>query len=364
MSTAAQPDTTDTSPAAPLRPPPFYCPVEPAIHPRADEIERRAIEWIDRVAFHRDDTDRARLLGTNSAEFYARFAPQGVEHNVQMAAHWVYWGFAFDDARCDAGPFSARPDRFLAMTGPLQRALEVPHGAFGDDPLVTALQDIGRSFQECATPVQVRRFHDAHRAWLFAVAWQISNRARGHMPDLADYTTMRLHSAGGAPTLAMLEIACGAEVPGREMDAPAVRALTEMAVTVASWDNDLHSYNKECGQRHTDQNIINVLVHHEGYAPHEALERAVGMRDRVMSRFLELRERVRPRASRELRLYLDCLGHAIRGNIDWAFETLRYNHRDVTSLPLGAPEWADRPSDAGTRPLPIPAVAWWWDRLL
>src|SRR3712207_3998102 len=56
----------------------------------------------------------------------------------------------------------------------------------------------------------------SHRAWLFATAWQVANRARGHMPDLDDYTAMRLHTCGGAPTIALLEIANGPEVPGAE----------------------------------------------------------------------------------------------------------------------------------------------------
>ncbi|GAA2122774.1 terpene synthase family protein [Actinomadura napierensis] len=343
--------------------PPVYCPVEPAVHPRADAIERRAVEWVDRMPLYRDDRERRRVIGTNSAEFYARFAPFGPEHNVQMAAHWVYWGFAFDDARCDSGPLSARPDLFLAMAGPLQRALEAPYENLTEDPLVAALQDIGRSFHECATPVQVRRFCDAHRAWLFAVAWQIVNRVRGHMPDLAEYTAMRLHSAGGAPTLAMLEIATAAEVPAREMDSPAVRALTEMAVLVASWDNDLHSYRKECWEGHTDQNLVTVLAHHEGWTAEEAMVRGVGMRDRVLARFLRLREDVRPKASQELRQYLQCLGHAIRGNIDWALKVPRYNAVEVAGAPLQDPGWADGPSDASTDPLPIPGIAWWWDRV-
>ncbi|MFI0352242.1 terpene synthase family protein [Actinomadura sp. 9N407] len=348
----------------PLEVPPVYCPVESAIHPRAEMIERRAVEWLDRVHLYQDDTDRRRVIGTNSAEFYARFAPYGPELNVQMAAHWVYWGFVFDDARCDTGPFSAHPERFLTMAGPLQRALEAPSAPIGDDPLVLALQDIGRSFQECATPVQVRRFCDAHRAWLFAVAWQISNQRGGHMPDLATYTAMRLHSAGGAPTLAMLEIANAAEVPGRELDSPAIRALTEMAIIIASWDNDLYSYHRESHQQGTAQNLVNVLAHHEGLSREEAMERAVGLRDRVMRRFLQLREAARPAASHELRLYLTCLGHAIRGNLDWAIKAGRYHGMEFEGMSPGAPDCVDRPSDERTEPLPIGAIAWWWDRLV
>ncbi|GHF33310.1 hypothetical protein FHX82_005266 [Amycolatopsis bartoniae] len=344
---------------------PFYCPIEPAIHPEVDEVERRAIEWIDRFRFYSGETGRARVLGTNSAEFYARFAPAACREGLQAAVHWVYWGFAFDDTRCDSGEFSADPVKFLAMAGPLQQALENPwHAPPGDDPYVAALQDIGRAFAACATPVQVRRFTDAHRAWLFGVAWQIANCAAGRMPTLADYTAMRPNAAGGPPTLAMLEIALGQEVPAAEMDSPAVRALTEMAMLVAAWDNDLHSHRKETTEDHTDQNLINVLRVHEGLPPADALAEAYRLRDRVMTRFLELRDQVAadPRTSSALRAYLRCLGHAIRGNTDWALRVPRYSGYGESPRPGGA-AWADGPSDPRPGPLPIPAIAWWWDSL-
>ncbi|GAB3578626.1 hypothetical protein GCM10027445_46030 [Amycolatopsis endophytica] len=339
---------------------PFYCPVESKIHPDVEVIEERAIAWIDRVRFYRDDTERRRVIGTNSAEFYARFAPGGVTGHVQAAAHWVYWGFAFDDARCDSGEFAGSPQEFLAMAGPLQRALENPwHPVAGDDPFTAALQDIGRGFAACATPTQVRRFCDAHRAWLFGVAWQIACQARGRMPDLADYAPMRLNSSGGPPTLAMLEIAAGQEVPAAEMDSPAARALTEMAMLVAAWDNDLHSYRKEEDEEHTAINLINVLRVRGGLGDEESVVRAYALRDRVMCRFLRLRSQVLAGpVSGALRTYLDNLGRAIRGNTDWALRVPRYNGY---SGPGSDPRWADEPSDPCPDPVPIPAIARWWD---
>lgn len=346
-----------TSVGAPIRLRPFYCPVDAAIHPDVARVEQRAIGWIDSIGLYDDEHERKRLLGTKSAEFYARLAPYAQEDGLQTAVRWVYWGFVFDDVRCDAGAYSGDPEAFLAMAGTVQRALEAPWREVVDDRFAVSLQDIGRGMAECATPVQVRRFADAHRAWLYAVAWQIANRARGRMPGLDEYTTMRLHSAGGAPTIALLEIANGAEVPGAELDSPAVRALTEMAICVAGWDNDIYSHRKETSEDHTTQNLVNVLAHHRGLVPDDAVDHAVALRDRVMTRFLRLRERVAARPGSEaLRAYLDCLGHAVRGNIDWAIEVPRYHG-------MPHPGWAAEPTDASPEPLPIPAIAWWWDDL-
>nr|WP_208885106.1 hypothetical protein [Streptomyces armeniacus] len=340
------------------------------MHPRVDEAETRAVDWIDRSGFCRTAAERAWVLGSRSADFYARFVPEADPDRLWITACWVYWGFAFDDARCDEGELAADPAAFAAMAGRVQRALELPGAYEGDDALAAAVHDLGERFRACATPTQVRRFEAAHRAWLSGVQWQVGNRARGLMPGLDDYCVMRLHAAGGEPTFAMLEIANAAEVPAAEMDSPAVVALTEMAILVASLDNDFHSLAKEASREQTDQNLVNVLAHERDVPYEQALDDAFALRDRMLCRFLTLRERVLRRASRELARYLTDLGHGIRGNAEWGLIVPRYLSLNSGAEGPGetaAPDrivWADRPRDSRAEPLPLPSLAWWWDDLV
>jgi hypothetical protein len=337
-------------------PPPFFCPVPPAVHPEVEAVEAAAVEWLDEVRLHRTDKEWSRLIGTRSAEFYARFAPDGIPANVLTAVLWVYWGFAFDDARCDSGPYSANPSAFLALAGQVQRAVEttVPSA----EPYAAALHDIAARMRSQVSATVFRRFVDAHRHWLYSVAWQIGNCAAERMPTVEEYLVMRIGSAGGPPTIELLEIANGIEVPSREMDSSAVRALTEMTHLIAALDNDLHSLRREIAESHTAQNVINVLCHHDGLGLAAALDAAVSIRDRTMLRFLELRDQVRTTASDELRIYLDGLCHGIRGNIDWAAGVPRYSGGGPLRV-----EISDEPSDTNPDPLPYPAVSWWWDQL-
>ncbi|MDG9725516.1 terpene synthase family protein [Streptomyces sp. DH41] len=352
-------------------PPPFYCPIESAIHPDAEEVERRALAWIDRSGLCRSEGERARYAGTRSADFYARFAPHADPDRLWIAACWVYWGFAFDDARCDEGPFSADPAAFATMAFSVQRALEVPGRLHCADPYAAAVHEIGELFRTAAGPVQNRRFQHAHRAWLTGVQWQIGNRATSRMPDLDDYLSMRLHAAGGGPTYAMLEIANNIDVPDREMDSPAVRALTEMAMMVASLDNDQHSHIREIRRRQTQQNIVSVLVAHHRYSPHQAVDEAIALRDAVLERFLGLRDRVLPRASAPLRHYLSDLGHGIRGNIEWALRAPRYHSPDGVAATSRAripaqtdtSHWTGTPRTSRQDPRRLPSIAWWWNEL-
>lgn len=342
--------------------PPIFCPLDGAVNPARDEVERQAVAWIDASGFCAGDRERACVVGTHSADFYARFAPHAPAAGLLPAALWVYWGFAFDDARCDAGRLSDRPAEFLPMASMLHRALERPGPAPADDAYACALHDIADRFRTIGTPVQFQRFVAAHRAWLQGVAWQIANQQRGYMPDLEEYVTMRLHSAGGEPTYAMLEIANGAEVPAAEMDAPAVRALTEMAILTAALDNDRHSLVRELDEP-AGQNIYTVLMRCHDRTPREAVRQATGLRDRVFTRFLDLRAATSPRLSAAGRTYVDGLAYGIRGNAEWGLRVPRYVSRG--EMPGPADEdpivWAERPLDPSPEPVPLATTAWWWD---
>ncbi len=343
--------------------PPVFCPFESAIHPRVRQVEKRAVDWIRDCGMCASERERAWTVATHSADFFARFAPVADEDRLLAAALWVYWGFAFDDARCDSGPLSSRPAQFNALAGQVQRACEADT-ARGADRFVGALQDIVRRFRGFAPPTQVSRFTHAHRAWLSGVAWQIGNQAAGRMPDLDDFLAMRLLSSGGEPTFALLELATGARVPDRELHRPAVRALTEMAILVAALDNDRHSLHKELAGGQADQNVYTVLMQERSCALQDAVVAATGLRDRVLLRFVALHDRVRPAAGADLGTYLQGLRYGIRGNNEWGLRVPRYlsggywpDEMDDTLL-----TWADEPSD--TRPGPVegaPSIAWWWD---
>lgn len=343
--------------------PPTWCPLESAVHPRVREVEKRAEEWIRDSGMCADEHERAWAVATYSTDFYARFAPGADDDRLLATALWVYWGFAFDDARCDTGPLSSRPGQFAGLAGRVQRALEAPSARDRAERFVPPLQDIAARFRSFGTPVQVRRFADAHRAWLSGVTWQIGNQANGRMPDLDEYLAMRVLSSGGEPTFAMLELANGPEVPAEEMHHPAVRALTELAITTAALDNDRHSLRKEATRDNADQNLFTVLMHHRDLTLQEAVDAGIAMRDRVLLRFLELHDRVRPRASEALACYLQGLRYGIRGNVEWGLRVPRYlslgvNPEAMADLEL---EWADAPAEDGGAPLDAPAVSWWWD---
>jgi terpene synthase-like protein len=348
----------------------FYCPIAPAVHPAVDAVAARSFAWLERTGVCATERQKKRAVASNGAEFYGRICPEGAEDRLQIAADWIYWAGFFDDTRCDEGPEGDRAHELTLTMGRLLRMLEsLDARPCQGDPCLLALHDLALRFASCATPVQYVRWVEAQRTWLFGVAVRRGMAARRTPPGLDAYLAMRLADAAGAPITSMIEIVNGPEVPGEEMCGPRVRALSELASMIGALDNDRISRFKEMHADASDHTLIRVIMHERGVGAEGALAELVALRDRMMCRFLALRERAAAGASPALARYLDDLGHMVRGHIDWSFKTARYS---TLHGPGGAPEgsvsleggWSLSPSDLPCDPTALPSIAWWWSPAL
>ncbi|HKG38148.1 MAG TPA: hypothetical protein VKB25_04100 [Conexibacter sp.] len=352
--------------------PPVYCPIAPALHPDVELLQTRALQWMTSCGFGADTIQRGLVAGTDSAEFFARITPAGHLEPMQAAVDWCYLMFVFDDRWTETSSSAAACGEFVAFSSLLLRVLETP----GNDlriahPVVEPARDIATRLRRRATDTQWVRWVEAHRAWFDGVAWSLALESPGVMPDLDTYVAMRLHSCAGPAVTAFIEIANGEEIPADELDAPAVRALTEMTWAIAAWDNDLVSHGKEVWlleRDHADAatrplSLIEVLARRDGSSIETATATAVAMRDRVMCRFLRLASEVGPRLSAPTRRYVEDLGHLIRGNFEWSLTTARYRDPDGRSPDAVrvTSGFAPEPADASLEPLALPSIAWWWD---
>jgi hypothetical protein len=233
--------------------------------------------------------------------------------------------------------------------------LEIPQALTSADPLTSALMDISTRFASCVSPAQHRRWVQAHRAWLFGVAAQVSAADL----DLDGYVTIRLNNAAGEVVTVTCELVGGYDVCAQDYHQPAVRALTEMSRLVAALDNDLHSYAKTVALQETNQqNIIGVIAAQDHCSVRTAVTRAISLRDRVMCRFLELSAQQR-RLNSDRRRYIQDLGHVIRGNIDWALSVPRYAAQGQTRA--SAFSIVDTPADCSPHSPGLRSIDWWWD---
>ena len=349
---------------------PFFCPIDPVMHPRVRDVEKASANWAMRMGLCCTEAQLARWRGTHSATFYAGMTPHAIIERLQIAVDWVYWGFSFDDHRCDEGSNAIDPTRFVPVASRLLRVLETQDAALcGQDPYLLGLCDLARRYRELSTAVQARRWITAHHLWLSGVIQQNTHRAHGGPTSVDDYITTRIHDCGGPPTQSMYEFVNGAEIPGAEMDSPPVRAITELFWLIAALDNDRVSRHKEILGQRDAYNLVNVIARCENRSEQDAAQQMIAYRDRLMCLFLRLREQLTHGASAPLRTYLTSLGHGIRSNIDWSLTVPRYNTlyaKDGVTQTVRitlAGHCAEQPTDECLEPPPWPSVTWWWTQL-
>ncbi|MFI8165506.1 terpene synthase family protein [Streptomyces sp. NPDC085931] len=350
-----------------------YCPLPTLRHPEEGVMARRTAEWIDSFGLPLTAQQRVRLRGNDCPGFYGRIMPRAPSDRLQLAVDWCTLMFHFDDVHCDEGPTGGRAARFAHLATKIVRILEVPQAYVDgpeDDPVLAPVGDLARRAHRWATPTQLRRCAEAHRAWFLAVLWELGHRAARSTPTLNDYAHMRQHTAAGAATLCWAEIIEGREIPERELSSPPVRALTELAFTTAAFDDDLFSYGKELWLEHaggstpSGLSLVDVLSREHDCGRAEAMERAVELCNRLTHRFMSLHHQILPGASTPLRDHLAHLAHLLPGNLDWGLTADRYRNPDglhPDAVTTTATRTCSPPAD--TSPPPIPSIAWWWDPL-
>jgi hypothetical protein len=324
-------------------------------------IDAHTAEWAEEFAIGSPEL-RGRLVKHDIGTFAARILPEGREEVVTIAADFIIWLFGVDDGLCEEGEIGTQPGELIGALSRLIRVAQNPEAPMlVEDPLAQGLRDLRFRMDLHGTPVQVARWIDALREYFTSVVWEASFRSRGEVPDLNDYTLMRIYDGATSVILPLLEMGQGYELQANERDHTSVRALGEMAHFVIGWDNDILSHHKEHRAGGYYLNAVRVLGQEYGIRPGQALVTAIGYRDRVMGLFLRMSQHLKATGSPQLRQYVDSLAHFIRGAQDWEITSIRYTTPDdPADLPSN---FSDTPTDANPAALDIPAISWWWDLL-
>ncbi|MFJ5261121.1 hypothetical protein ACIQAC_11740 [Streptomyces sp. NPDC088387] len=351
---------TDTVPVT--RIPRLYCPIPFAVHPDAEEINKAGLKWLSGFRLYNCEKQWKRYVSAKPGMLPAHVMPRAPRGPaLQAAANLLFWLWAFDDLECDEAGDDLSAGNLTLLLCDLARVVEAPSGRSAANPILATLADLRRQLEEVATPVQVARWASAMQAYFLANTGVAIQNQRHLVPDLDTYVTLRIHSGAVKPTLMLLDVADGYELPPAELERPEIWALNEMVCAIVGWDNDVLTYHKEVIRGGADHNLVTVLSRENNCSPAEAVAQAVEMRDRALDLFLRLREQVAADAGPDLLRYLTGLSSWIRGHLDWGMATARYrNPENPAHLPRSL---AAEPSVHDQRPLPVPSIAWWWRQL-
>ncbi|MFD5428690.1 selina-4(15),7(11)-diene synthase [Streptomyces sp. NPDC127084] len=331
--------------------PPLFSPIAPAIHPNHSGIDVQTAAWAETFRIGSAEL-RDEPAGRSFGSLCARILPEGSDQVVSVLSDFMLWLSAVDEV-----PERHGADDMVGLLHRLVRVAQNPEAPMMDDvPLAAGLRDLRLRIDRFCTAGQSARWGDALREYFFAVVWEAAHLRAGTLPTLGDYTLMRLYHGATSVMLPLLEMGHAYELQPHERDHPSVRAAAESASFITTWDRDVFSYHQQrvgTGTEAGHLNVLRVLEQEQGLAPDDALGLAVRQRDRVMTLFLRLSERLAERGSPQLRQYLRGLACYVRGAQDWG----------LSSSPelLSVFTFTDTPADDRHEPLDIPAIAWWWD---
>ncbi|MGV9379531.1 terpene synthase family protein [Nonomuraea sp. NPDC003707] len=355
-------------PAITVHLPPMYFPAPLRRHPQIEVMQRRGLDWMARHGLCDDPTLARRITGTRTAHFFGYLCPQADPDRLQIAVDWGYLMFVFDDVPWDAT--AGADSGFLDMAVRIIRTLETPDAGLlpPGHPMTAPVTDLARRIHRTAGPEQVRRLADSHLKWLLGAACELCAAARAAPLNANEYLALRLMYSAAEPTLQFFQLAEPDTISEGEITSARVRALTEMAGMAAALDNDLYSHGKEqwlaqqrtLSSRPVISNLIDLYMRDHTLPRDRALHAAAVLRDRIVARFVEVRDQVMPSASPALYRYLDNLTCLLRGNFEWGLIAERYTDPDgdhpgavrtvatVSAIPAatGAPS--------------VPAIDWWW----
>lgn len=335
------------------------CPIPSAIHPAADSVDTQSAVWMRRFSLCANEIERNRLAQSGCGQLAARIAPNATRQTLQIVSDFFIWNVSFDDEYCDEGPLSRQPGKLARTVSLIHRAIEVPESELHEgDRYARAMLDIRRRLDAYATPSQMYQWLTAMRGWFLTETWKSGNVARGRIPTLDEYATLRLYSGGAMVFPVLTAIAENYAVSLDSLEDRRVKALTEIAASLVAWMADIASYGKEVAREHGGHNLVSVIQHEHGCSPEWATVQATAMCGQIMELFLRLRDNLALDAPAELHRYLQTLGHYIRASFDWCHASERYAYGDMSAV-VSKEDFTSQ-TNSPLQASSIASIAWWW----
>ena len=278
------------------------------------------MRWARRFQLCDSDAAYARLARARIGRLAARGFPHANAAGLSLAADWNTLFLALDDRVEEAGRNIGQLTSYVA-----QLATAFRHGHAGSAPESHALVDLRRRLFALDDASGVLAFADVLDQLLSAFMWEHINRANGLHPSLVAYTKMRTLTAGLYPQFVLARVTDGIRLSTELLAHPTLAHLMSLTATICGIANDLFTFEREraYGELH---NRVVLLMHECGMSSYEARCAAVEQHNAYVRAFIAA-ERPLPDAGEEkfeLMRFVGVMRSCIRGHLDWAYETGRY----------------------------------------
>jgi hypothetical protein len=330
----------------------LHCPFASKVHPDASLAQEASVQWAQAMGMLPTEQHVRGAQNAKVGWLVARGFPTASRDGLQLVADWTLWFCMLDD--------HIEELHCADLDGYLGRMLEILHSddVIAKDSFEVALGDLRRRVGALPTGT-LERFREAVAELFAGFAQEAREHARGLVPPVATYLELREVTVGLKVILTLAEAVEAIDLPDDVLRHPAIRQLATRTCNIVGWSNDLFTYEKEMIQGEIHNLVMAVMIE-DGKTLAEAVTVTVQRHDREVCGFIQDVELLPcfGAADPEVRRYVEMLRCWIRGHLDWARETGRYQ-------PSGVPSATQRPLVIGEDETELAALAagsWPWPR--
>ncbi len=334
--------------------PRLECPFPESVSPLAETVQEHTLEWVRRHGLIRDCSAFEHLRKSKFGWLAARAYPNARLDRLEIVSDWNTWLFILDD-QCDECGLGQQPTQLSALHARCLQTLCGKEPAPNDLPLVFALQNIYGRLQPIASQAWLTRFANSVSEYFEATVWEAQNRFHEHWPDKSSYIRMRPYTGGLYTDIEMIEITEQVSLPCIVRSNPRLNQLVTITNNVVCWCNDIISLRKE--EAHGDMhNLVLILRQESKLSLQESINHVQRLIDNQIRRFMVFETQLPSfgtHVDHDVARFVGVLRSWMRGNLDWAYESGRYNSSACHPIPTKARGYANlvtKPYSVGALP--------------
>ncbi|MBC9930086.1 terpene synthase family protein [Chitinophaga qingshengii] len=292
------------------------------IHPDHVLIEKEIPAFLDVYTFLPPDA-RKQFEAANFGRLSALWYPDVPFDMLIPAARLVVWIFVFDD---HYGPLPL-PELKKAH----ERLIAILRGSLPRPEENAVFQQFSLVHEELACHIRPNTWMTRYiESWEYFFEGQQLEKQYSYKQDLVypsieEYMSLREKVGGTYPYVDILEITSGYILPAHIITHPAIQRRRFFVSRLATWDNDLLSYDKE-KRDHEAMNLVAVVQHEYNCPLEDAYHIAMEMRNQQVEAYLDLRINWPDFGEHHAAVtdYAARLDWLISGHLEWYRDNPRY----------------------------------------
>ncbi|TLD09425.1 uncharacterized protein PgNI_07114 [Pyricularia grisea] len=299
----------------------------PRLNPFYESVRPAANEWTKRL-LKLDAKSYAKHQRVNFSKLASMWMPEADEEGLRVMVDWLTWVFYFDDL-FDDGDLRDNPAAAQAEAeATLSLMSDVDHEVSPElHPLRYMFHTTWVRFRKYTdhSPALQNRYKKSMEEYINGILQQVDFSSFDASLDAELYLHFRRKSVGLRPCHALLEYACGIQIPDHVMAHPAIQECMAVSIDLVLLQNDILSYKKEQAS-----NVIHNLIHiyrNQGMTAQEAFDQAGNLVVRAIRRW-HLAQLDLPiwgeHIDKEVQRYLQGFLDSCVGSLNWSFITGRY----------------------------------------